>query len=69
MYVPSDDTANGIIATLSTIIGSVIGATLAFIIDPENRWIVQMGVGVISSFVLFGLGKGIDIWLKFKFKK
>jgi hypothetical protein len=67
LYIPTENEANGIIATISTLIGTAIGGVVGFVIDPENRWIVQLAVTVTSSFVLFGLGKGVDIYLKVKF--
>jgi hypothetical protein len=69
LYIPTENEANGIIATISTLIGTAIGGVVGFVIDPENRWIVQLAVTVTSSFVLFGLGKGVDIYLKVKFGK
>ena len=67
MYLTGNE-INGGLSVGSALIGTVL-AQFALAINPDDRWIVQLAVTTASAFILFGIGKGIDIYFKLKEKK
>lgn len=58
----TDNEVNGGIAGISAIAGNVV----AFLIAPENVWIVQLAVSAGVTIGLFVIGKSVDVWLKLR---
>lgn len=58
----TDNEVNGGIAGVSAIAGNVIG----FLIAPENVWVVQLAVSAGVTVILFGVGKSIDVYFRFR---
>lgn len=67
MYTGNE--VNGGIAVVSTGLSFIISPFLTFMIAPENVWMVQLAVTTFTAFVLFGIGKGVDVWLRLRDEK
>lgn len=66
------DGHNGLLALFSGITGFFAGiktSLFAFMIHPENVWIVQLLVGAGVTLFCFSVGKGVDIYYQYYRKK